>query len=384
MFSQKLSLSNLTFFQDLSEIKKRLAAIENWQQGQAIPTMDINKTNISTTLTKALENKDVITAIISDIKNQLRPTIESAMLRINDAKAYAEGALQSAQEIVATIDRSAKGLQADGDRVKIMTDDMLASLGRETNNIKTAFQDFGTTMQGAATKIVIEAQDVAAELVEAHREIKPTLDNAIVWANRIRSRARRWDWLGALEAAFVTVARLLFSGVSAESGPVIPEFLEAFDEISSAFTALANSFVSFGKASKDAPLELGADINNSVNAITAGITNFGNSFGTLTDGLAARFEGLPPPAPAEIIRPIYVKTPTELEAERIRQQQIAAEKARIEYQQARALQLQQDRQLQMLQMEQQQAPAPTTTTTTTTRQLTEEEEIMMMKRLAGR
>lgn len=322
-----MSLPSLSFFDDLSKLKSRIAAIEKWKDGTAIPTIDINTTNAESALNKTGLNKEVITAIIDDIKNQLKPTIDSAIARINDAKAFAQGALDSAKEIVATMEKSADGLKKDGDLVKTMSSRMINTIKTETNNIKSAFQDFGTTIYNAAAVIVTKTQGVASELKEAVEEIKPALNASIAEANAATRYLSGFPKrpIPAARSIIRSILFLTLRGAGGQ-GSVLAELSEGFREINLAFTQLSTAFGGFGNAMKKAPTELGADINNSVNAITAGVSNFGNSFGTLTDGLAARFKGLMPPAPAKVVKAVYVKTPTELEAERIRQQQVARQK----------------------------------------------------------
>lgn len=281
----KLRVAKLGFLDDIRNLRSRLDIIEKWRIDLADPKM--------------LENKEFINIIDTFIKNKITPTINKAVNDIKKAGDNVQATLDEAKAVFNQVKKTGDNLKTDGVVVKNQIDNLKSVLDSEVGKISQAFNLFGLELKTSAVDIVDKTKAIALEMKEAKQEIEPALNAAAYEARQIVPRMQALNPIGSAFAIFRCLSLLLFAkpaNAPAQAGPVIPELLEAIQQISGAFDKLGISFNNFGTVMKDAPEELGGTINNASKAVKTSVGNFTGSFVSLIGNLSDNLKGLVPKA----------------------------------------------------------------------------------------
>ena len=167
---------------------------------------------------------------------------------------------------------------------------LITTLKTEAKAIQTEFIGFGTDVKKESTDIAEGMVRLSKEMIDAIKEIKPTMENAIIHGKRINSRRKRNDWLGAFSSAYTVVKRFLWEGVEGNDG-ILPEVMEAFLQISSAAKNLRNQFQDFGGILNYRTSKISNQVEASGANISGEMTALTNSLKGLFGNMSNRIKG---------------------------------------------------------------------------------------------
>ena len=171
---------------------------------------------------------------------------------------------------------------------------MTDTMKTEMDNIKTTFVAFGTNIKNGAVNIANGVKEVATQMTDAVAEIKPSIKAAAYETSLILPRLQAFNPIGAGWAAYEALAILLFKkpkSAIATGGAVLPEMMEAYNQIGAAFTGLKNNFSSFGNIIKNQSTNIGNQIGTSTTNIKNSTNAFLLSFKGVFDNMSERIKG---------------------------------------------------------------------------------------------
>ncbi len=182
---------------------------------------------------------------------------------------------------------------------------MTATMKTEMDNIKSTLTNFGISIKNRAIDLSNGVKGVAKQMTDAVAEIRPSVEAASYEARQIVPRIKAFNPIGAGIATFYALAYLLFlkpRTATAQGGAVLPEMLEAYNQIGDSFTGLKDNFVAFGNTIKNQSTNVGNQVGTSSTNIKNSTNAFLLSFKGVFDNMSKRIEG----GVAEVIKQIEV------------------------------------------------------------------------------